>query len=223
MDEQPPAVAPVREALDHENVFDNEADFLAHYSIARDLARNPLNHVRVCDGEDLLGIPVLDPRGQVHTVMGRVQWRSRPRPGWITVDGDASSWRRVPFLAPYLQSTSINEHASMRITPEVRVERVGAQALLIRTLSIELKIYAAIEVDDDMLERVKASVKPYVKAWFPLHPDISLEMTSAPPQEEGTHEYELNGVAMAEKIIATSMLLRFRASHTDVDNAAPLG
>lgn len=73
----------------HTNVFADEASFLDHYARARHIARHPFNHVRVCDGADILGVPMLDDGGNVVELDGRPTWRQTPSAGFVP---DADAW-----------------------------------------------------------------------------------------------------------------------------------
>ena len=134
--------------------FTDEASFLDHYARARHIARDPRNHVRTFEGDDLLGVAFSGPGGGVFVDQnGHVVWQRSPIAGWVPeADGwedrapsaqaqehhvntrlyapPPGPWRAVPVLAPHLQSTIVVPDGSgvpriaCRVTPEVRLERI---------------------------------------------------------------------------------------------------
>lgn len=209
-----PPLHPTLPAEEHPNIFVEESDFIAHYTRAMAIARNPLNHVRTYEGLDLLGVPQTDEHGRVKCVDGdptKPLWLTPPIDGWVPEDMDnpAGPWRRVPFLAPYLQTVLVNKvgdsEAWMRITPEVRVVLHGTSRILLRVLSSEINIPGPIGLTSQVADLFKSEARPYLGLWYPLHTTVESEWHGFPPQttDDGS--------------VYTPLLLRFWALH---ENAA---
>lgn len=181
------------------------SDFEARYHRARDIARYPGNHVRVCDGEDLLGRPHLDPLGRaLLDARGKVVWASKPRSGFVPLsDG---SWSPVLYLARELQCRQQDAAGTlgMRVTPEIRVERMGSLSVLVRTLSVEMTILCASELKRATILELGATLAPILRPWYPLHETVISEWVKGPhqPAQDGDVPYQ-------------SVLYRFRGRHED--------
>lgn len=216
--------SPPLQLLEHQNKFESEADFLVHYGRARIIARDPRNHIRRIDGQDLLGVPMYvdttepdadgvekgpgrlpGPRQVLTTTEGRPVWRVPPPGGWAV---DASGqWYAVPFLAPHLQTTIIARDAnlSQRVTPEVRVERGMVGPVLIRTLTVELNLLGVRTLGSEMQDAFRDSMLPLVRMWFPLHVQVESETLCSSPGPRR------NATPM------TALMFRFRAQHEQIE------
>lgn len=187
------------------NVFTEESAFLDHYERARKIARFPLNHIRTWAGEDLLGRPRTDELGRPIMLNGHVVWDAAPRDGYLPdVDG---GWKPVRWLAHHLQSTLVREAVSLRVTPEVRIETVPNQPerhVLIRTLSVELRMRTESPITTEQARELKLTTLPYVQLWYPLHEKIQDEWLTGKRVAKGDdgHRY-------------ANLLIRFRANHEE--------
>lgn len=181
------------------------------YSHAREIARYPGNHVRVCDGEDLLGRPHLDTFGvPIRDGTGRVLWAMRPRGGFVPLsDG---SWERVAYLARELQCRQQDAAGTlgMRVTPEVRVERMEALSVLVRTLTVEMTVLTVQPLQRQTILDFGATLAPILRPWYPLHETVISEWIKGP------HQPAQGGDAPHQ-----SVLYRFRGRHEDPHR--PLG
>jgi hypothetical protein len=192
--------------------WEKPATFEDAYRIAREAARFPGNHIRTCDGEDLLGVPHRDPLGQpICTADGKVVWAQRPRDGWRPLpDG---SWERVPFLAHVLRITQTDrtDTVGLRVTPEVRVERLDTTTLLVRTLSIELTILTADQLLKPGIDKLAEVCAPLVRPWYPLHETVLRESLSSEVviPHDGMPPHQ-------------PVLFRFRGRHEDPHRPLPM-
>lgn len=191
---------------EHENRFTTEGAFLEHYERARKIARHPDNYIRVHAGEDLLGIPARDPEtGQVlMDAGGRAVWQSTPRSG-LVLSSDGQRWEPVPFLAPHMQTTLVQAArsggAAMRVTPEIRCYLVGGMERRLRTLSVEINLANAIELDKNETDALGETMKPLIRLFFPLHAEVETEIIQGEP------------VVYAPGVYVTPLLFRHHANH----------
>ena len=113
------------------------ADFLAHYALARLIARSPLNVIPSGAGDFLMGVPARDEEGKVRvTDAGSVLWERLPVAGvapLIVREGEGEiipvGWSEVPHLGPFLLARYVALDAETggvqmvaSVTPEVRSE-----------------------------------------------------------------------------------------------------
>jgi hypothetical protein len=196
------------------NKFTEESAFLAHYERARKIARFPGNHIRVCDGENLLGWARKSEYGHTVIVNGKVLWDEFPRAGYIP-DTAGGAWQSVQWLAHHLQSTLVrmdDRHAvSLRVTPEIRVElkpHTAGEKMLIRTLTVEIRARSDSPIGIELAREFKQSAIPYVKLWYPLHERVQDEIVTADdvtPADDG--------------FTYANLQLRFRANHEHLPGA----
>lgn len=203
-------------APQHTNQFDNEPAFLEHYARARKIAVYTPNFIQAWQGMDLLGVPLVDEQNQpVRDGDLRIMWQSPPPGGWVPSETSPTTWDRVPFLAPHLQTTLVQPspeggHVQLRLTPEVCVFLLGTQRVNIRRLSYEVTIPAAVPLLPDLVELFKERAKGLVELFFPLHPSVEAQELGSEPQQTPDGNWE------------THLLIRFLANHDHIPAAPPV-
>ncbi len=122
--------------MTHTNVFTEEDAFLDHYARARHIARHPLNHVRTCDGADILGTPMVDENDRVLEHEGRPRWRHVPLSGFVPAI-DAWEDKHPAPGAAQLHHVNTRLYAPPPGTPWVEVSGIATHlqsTLLVGTL-----------------------------------------------------------------------------------------
>lgn len=190
------------------------ADFLAHYALARLIARSPLNVIPTSAGDYLMGVPARDEQGRARvTDDGDVLWERLPVSGvapHVIRETEREilpiGWSEVPYLGPYLHARYVeqdDETGGVRMiasaTPEVRNE-AGNQ---IRVLTLGWRFPGSNKrriQKPQVLRMIDGAKDQLVMPWFRLHENVAMSFHVDTIDVHGT--------------TWTDVVVRLSASHT---------